>query len=153
MASIPYPDIDPVLLTLGPIAIRWYGLAYVAGFVVAGVVMRSLVRRWELELTDDDLLDIVLAAVIGLVLGARIGYVLFYGAGSYWDDPLSVVAFWDGGMSFHGGLIGILIAGLSWRGARASPCFSSTTSAPLARRSASSSAESRTSSTASCGAA
>lgn len=111
MGSIPFPNIDPVFFELGPLQVRWYGLAYVAGFVVAGLVMRSLVRRWDIRLTDDDLLDIVLVAVIGLVAGARLGYVLFYGAGAYWDDPLTVLAFWDGGMSFHGGLAGIMLAG------------------------------------------
>lgn len=111
IASIAYPNIDPVLVEIGPIAIRWYGLAYVAGFIIAALVMRSLVRRWNIALTDDDLLDIVLVAVIGLVAGARLGYVVFYGAGTYWDDPLSILAFWDGGMSFHGGLVGVMLAG------------------------------------------
>ncbi|MRS12954.1 MAG: prolipoprotein diacylglyceryl transferase [Actinobacteria bacterium] len=111
MASIPYPNIDPVMFSLGPVSIRWYGMAYVAGFIVAGLILRSLVRRWEVGLTDDDMLDIVLACVIGLVAGARLGYVVFYGAGGYWDDPVSILRFWDGGMSFHGGLAGIMLAG------------------------------------------
>ena len=111
MGSIPYPDIDPILFTLGPLAVRWYGLSYVAGFIVGGLIVRSLNRRWEVGLSDDDLLDVVLASVVGLVVGARLGYVLFYGAGRYWSDPLSVLAIWDAGMSFHGGLIGILLAG------------------------------------------
>jgi phosphatidylglycerol:prolipoprotein diacylglycerol transferase len=111
LASIAYPNIDPVLVSIGPIAIRWYGLAYVAGFVVAGFVLRSLARRWKVDLSDDDLLDIVLWAVVGLVVGARLGYVVFYGAGTYWDDPASILAFWDGGMSFHGGLVGFLLTG------------------------------------------
>jgi phosphatidylglycerol:prolipoprotein diacylglycerol transferase len=111
MGSIPYPHIDPVLLELGPLQVRWYGLSYVAGFIVGALVIRHLIRRWNVRLTDDDLIDIVLVAVIGLVVGARIGYVLFYGVGNYWDDPLSMLAFWDGGMSFHGGLAGILLAG------------------------------------------
>lgn len=111
IASIAYPSIDPVLVEIGPFAVRWYGLAYVAGFIVAGLVMRSLAKRWRVSLSDDDMLDIVLVAIIGLVVGARLGYVIFYGVGAYWDDPLSILAFWDGGMSFHGGLVGIMAAG------------------------------------------
>lgn len=111
LAAIPYPNIDPVLVSIGPLAIRWYGLAYVAGFIVAGLVLRSLAKRWKVGLSDDDLLDVILWAVVGLVAGARIGYVLFYGAGAYWEDPITVLAFWDGGMSFHGGLVGVMLAG------------------------------------------
>lgn len=111
LASIAYPAIDPVAFSLGPLSVRWYGLAYVAGFILAALVMRSLSWRWNVGLSTDDLLDIVLVAVVGLVVGARLGYVLFYGVGAYWSEPLSVFAFWDGGMSFHGGLVGILIAG------------------------------------------
>lgn len=111
VASIAYPAIDPVAFSLGPLSVRWYGLAYVVGFILAALVMRSLSRRWDVELSTDDLLDIVLVAVVGLVVGARLGYVLFYGVGAYWSEPLSVLAFWDGGMSFHGGLVGVLIAG------------------------------------------
>lgn len=111
IASIPYPAIDPVLVELGPLQVRWYGLAYVAGFLVAALILRSLAKRWDVKLTDDDLLDIVLVAILGLVVGARIGYVVIYGAGAYWSDPLSILAFWDGGMSFHGGLAGVLLAG------------------------------------------
>ena len=112
MAALAYPNIDPVFFSIGPFAVRWYGLAYVAGFILAGLIVRSLSRRWEVGLSDDDLLDIVLMAVVGLVVGARLGYVLFYGVGGYWSDPLSILAFWDGGMSFHGGLIGIMLAGV-----------------------------------------
>ena len=113
MAAIDFAGLglDPIVFSIGPFAVRWYGLAYVAGFIVAGLILRSLNRRWDVGLTDDDVLDLVLVGVVGLVLGARLGYVLFYGAGRYWSDPASILAFWDGGMSFHGGLIGILLAG------------------------------------------
>ncbi len=111
IASIAFPVIDPVLLRLGPVEIRWYGIAYVAGFLVAALVLRRLARRWGISLSDDDVLDIVLAGVVGLVVGARLGYVLFYGVGAYLAEPLSVFALWDGGMSFHGGLAGIMLAG------------------------------------------
>lgn len=112
LALLPYPEIDPVLVRIGPLAIRWYGLAYVAAFIAAGLVLRHLNRRWRLGLSEDDELEVLLAAVLGVILGARLGYVLFYNLPAYLRDPLSVFAIWDGGMSFHGGLIGISIAGV-----------------------------------------
>jgi len=92
--------------------VHWYGLAYLVGFVVAAGVVWFLARRWKLGLTIDDLLNIVLAAFIGVVVGGRLGYVLFYGGPYYWGQPLRMLRIWDGGMSFHGGLLGILVAGV-----------------------------------------
>lgn len=112
LPAIAYPAINPVALRLGPFSVRWYGLAYVAAFVVAGFVMHWLVRRWEIDISDDDQLTIVIAAVIGVVVGARLGYVLIYGNGYFIQHPERILAVWDGGMSFHGGLAGILIAAL-----------------------------------------
>jgi phosphatidylglycerol:prolipoprotein diacylglycerol transferase len=111
LAAIPFPDIDPIAFRLGPLTVHWYGLAYLAGFAGAVLVMRWLARRWNLELTDDDLLTVLLAAIIGVMVGARLGYVLVYGGAYYWSNPAEVFAVWDGGMSFHGGLIGILVGG------------------------------------------
>jgi len=112
MPAIIYPAINPVALQFGPFAVRWYGLAYVFAFVVAGFVMHWLVQRWELDISDDDQLTIVIAAVVGVILGGRLGYVLVYGNGYFWQHPARIFAIWDGGMSFHGGLAGILIAAL-----------------------------------------
>lgn len=112
LAAIPFPNIDPVAVRLGPFAVHWYGLAYVAGFIGAYVVLRWLSRRWELGLSDDDLLTVILSAVIGLMIGARLGYVLIYGGATYWQQPANIFAVWDGGMSFHGGLAGILLGGV-----------------------------------------
>lgn len=112
LASIAFPQIDPVALRIGPLAVHWYGLAYVAGFVGAALILRRLARRWSLVFSDDDVLNIVLAAVLGVVVGGRLGYVLFYGGAYYASSPLRALAIWDGGMSFHGGLIGILLAGV-----------------------------------------
>lgn len=103
---------DPVALRLGPFAVRWYGLAYLAAFLAAGVLLRTTARRWELGLTTDDELNIVLAAILGVFLGGRLGYVLFYGGSYYAEDVSRVLRVWDGGMSFHGGLVGILVAGV-----------------------------------------
>ena len=111
MAALTYPAIDPVAVRIGPFALRWYGIAYLLGFVAAGLIVRWLVRRWELNLSDDDLLTIVLAAVIGVLIGGRLGYVVFYGGDYFWRNPARILAIWDGGMSFHGGLAGILVAG------------------------------------------
>lgn len=111
LGAIMFPNIDPVAFRLGPLTVQWYGIAYVAGFVCAGFVARRLVRRWELGVSDDDLLEIVIGAVLGVVLGGRLGYVLVYGGAHYLRNPADILAIWQGGMSFHGGLVGILVAG------------------------------------------
>jgi phosphatidylglycerol:prolipoprotein diacylglycerol transferase len=110
LAAIAFPAIDPIAFTVGPFAVRWYGIAYLLGFLGAYLVMRWLIGRWKLNISDDDQLTIILAAVVGVVLGGRLGYVLFYGDGYYFSHPAQMLAVWDGGMSFHGGLIGILVA-------------------------------------------
>lgn len=110
LAALVYPVIDPVAFRLGPLAVRWYGLAYVAGFVAAALILRRLNREWKIGITDDQQIDIVLAAIIGVIVGGRLGYVLFYGGSEYLREPLRIFATWDGGMSFHGGLVGILVA-------------------------------------------
>lgn len=110
LAAIAFPAIDPIAFQVGPLAVRWYGIAYLLGFLGAGLVMRWLIARWKINISDDDLITIILAAVVGVVVGGRLGYVLFYGDGYYWSRPAQIFALWDGGMSFHGGLAGILLA-------------------------------------------
>lgn len=112
IASVAFPQIDPIAFRVGPLAVHWYGIAYLAGFVGAVLIMRWLARRWDVGLSDDDLLTVLLCAIIGVILGGRLGYVLFYGARYYLANPGEVLALWDGGMSFHGGLVGILVAGV-----------------------------------------
>lgn len=109
--ALAFPNIDPVAFRLGPLTVHWYGLAYVAAFVIAALVVRWLSARWRLGLTDDDVLTVMLYAISGVIAGGRLGYVLFYGGMGYVREPLRVFAVWDGGMSFHGGLIGIMLAG------------------------------------------
>lgn len=106
-----YQNLDPVAFSLGPLVVRWYGLAYVLGFALAAFVIYRVARRWKLGMTEDDLLTLMVCAIVGVVLGARVGYVLFYGDGYYLEHPLEVFAFNQGGMSFHGGLVGLLIGG------------------------------------------
>ncbi len=103
---------DPVAFALGPVQIRWYGLAYLAGFGVAWFVLRRLNGRWALGLDADDILEIMLGGVLGVLVGSRVGWVLVYGGADYLRRPLDVLRVWEGGMSFHGGLVGILLAGM-----------------------------------------
>ncbi len=106
-----YQNLDPVAFSLGPLVVRWYGLAYVLGFALAAFVIYRVAKRWRLGMTEDDLLTLMVCAIIGVVLGARAGYVLFYGDGYYFAHPLEIFAFNQGGMSFHGGLAGLLAGG------------------------------------------
>jgi phosphatidylglycerol:prolipoprotein diacylglycerol transferase len=112
VAVFAFPPIDPIAFRLGPLAVRWYGLAYMVAFLAGWLILKWLDERWGLGLGPDGRAESVLAAVIGVVGGGRLGYVLFYGAGVYWREPIRILQMWDGGMSFHGGLVGILLAGL-----------------------------------------
>ena len=106
-----YQGLDPIAFSLGPLVVRWYGLAYVLGFVCAAAIIYFVEKRWKLGMSEDNLLTLMVCAIVGVVLGARIGYVLFYGDGYYLSHPLEILAFNQGGMSFHGGLVGLLIGG------------------------------------------
>ncbi len=113
-ATIPYPDIDPVALHLGPLAIRWYGLAYAAGFVLAWLVLRRMAGSPRLPLTRDQLTDLLAALALGVVVGGRAGWWLIYHRADGPEPWYEPVAFWHGGMSFHGGLVGVGVAVLLW---------------------------------------
>ena len=110
--QLPFHNIDPVFLNIGGIQLRWYGLMYMLGFIVAYFIMRRLVGQKSLPLSRDDLYDLLFYLILGLMGGGRIGYVLFYDIGTYLENPLSIVAIWQGGMSFHGGLIGMTLAAI-----------------------------------------
>jgi phosphatidylglycerol:prolipoprotein diacylglycerol transferase len=111
------PEINPVALSIGPLAIRWYGLMYIVGFAVAMILgRRRALRQWSL-LKPDQFQDVIFYALVGLIAGARIGYTFFYNWSYFINHPLEIFAVWRGGMSFHGGLIGVLCAVLlfSWQ--------------------------------------
>jgi len=108
---LPYPAIDPVLVHLGPIKIRWYGMMYLAGFLIGYLLLKRQIREGLLRLTLDQLGGLTTALILGVILGGRIGYVLVYDFSTYLQHPLEVFAIWRGGMSFHGGLVGTLVAG------------------------------------------
>lgn len=107
-----YQAIDPVALSLGPLQIRWYGLAYVAGFICAFLVIAKLSQRWKIRINDDAFFTVVFCVIFGVILGGRLGYVLVYGDGYYLQHPEKILAFNEGGMSFHGGLVGVIIGGV-----------------------------------------
>ena len=117
LAEIPFPQIDPVLVSIGPIPIRWYSLAYIAGLVLGYFWVRANLKRTRtVEMKAMD--DLFLWIIVGVVAGGRIGSVLFYGfqqdAQRYLTDPLAWLSVWDGGMSFHGGFLGVLLAVVIW---------------------------------------
>lgn len=106
------PDIDPVFLRLGPLEFRWYGLMYILGFLAAFFIIRNQAKRRNLDITADMASDMVFAIAMGVVLGGRLGYILFYDFAWYLAHPLKIFAVWEGGMSFHGGLLGSLAAAI-----------------------------------------
>lgn len=111
VASMVFPNIDPIAIQLGPLAIRWYSLAYLGGIILGWWCVRSLHANKPIAgLTKDILDDMVVWTACGIVFGGRLGYVLFYKPSYYLAHPLESFHLWEGGMSFHGGLIGVIIA-------------------------------------------
>ena len=116
LAALAFPNIDPVIVTIGPVAIHWYGLGYIVGILFAWWYAKRLVtnsRLWPEGITPmkpEDLDDFILWAAIGVVVGGRLGYILFYDLQRYLTNPLDIVAVWQGGMSFHGGFAGTTLA-------------------------------------------
>lgn len=105
-----YPEIDPVLVSLGPLKIHWYGVMYLVGFLAGWWLGRMRASKPESGWTPQQVDDMVFYIVLGVILGGRLGYILFYGFSGFIADPLSLIRVWEGGMSFHGGLIGVLVA-------------------------------------------
>jgi len=116
LAALPFPDIDPVIVQIGPLAIHWYGAAYIVGILFAWWYAGRLIRNEKLwangvaPMKPADLDDFIIWAAIGVVLGGRVGYILFYDLARYIENPLDIFAVWQGGMSFHGGFAGTTLA-------------------------------------------
>jgi len=104
-----YPQIDPVALQIGPIAVHWYGLMYLIGFALVWLLGRWRIQQGKTDLTLRDLEDLIFYSVLGVVAGGRLGYVLFYKPSDYLANPIEIFYLWQGGMSFHGGLIGVIV--------------------------------------------
>ncbi len=116
LPALAFPVIDPVLIEVGPFAIRWYALAYIAGLVGGWWYVRRLVQRPQLwpaagaPYTPEDVDDFLTWATIGVIVGGRLGYVFFYEPARFLADPISIFYVWQGGMAFHGGLLGVIVA-------------------------------------------
>lgn len=109
-----YPAIDPVAIALGPVRLHWYGLMYVLAFATGWILGRRRAARPGSGWTTDDVDDLATWAMLGVVLGARLGYALFYDFAAYLAEPMEIFRVWNGGMSFHGGLLGVLLVAFLW---------------------------------------
>lgn len=113
--ALPFPVVDPVAISIGPVSVRWYGLAYMAGILLGWLYGRRLVARADLwngkpPMTVSQADDFLLWITLGIVVGGRLGFVLFYEPSFFWQNPQEIPAIWNGGMSFHGGLLGVVLA-------------------------------------------
>ena len=117
---MPFPEFDPVLIQIGPFAIRWYALAYIAGILIGWRYVVAMVRNDRLApvrgpaATSAQIDDLILWVTLGIIVGGRLGYIFFYTPQVIWTDPLVVFQVWQGGMSFHGGALGVIIAVLAF---------------------------------------
>jgi len=105
-----HPNIDPIAFSIGPLAVRWYGLMYLAGFAIGWWLGTRRIAKGQAPITRAQLDDLLFLIVLGVIFGGRLGYVLFYKPAYYAAHPLEILAIWQGGMSFHGGLLGVLLA-------------------------------------------
>jgi phosphatidylglycerol:prolipoprotein diacylglycerol transferase len=108
---LPYPDINPEIFRIGPMAIRWYSLMYILGFLASYILVRYQVKIKRLNISKEAIDSLYSYLIVGLLIGARLGYIIFYNLSFYIQNPLEIIAVWHGGMSFHGGLIGSIFAG------------------------------------------
>ena len=114
MFYLSFPSINPVIFSLGPFEIRWYSLAYIVGFLFAWRYIRFLTQKKQIHSLNKKIDfkfvdDLVFYSIVGLIFGARLGYVIFYNFNYYINNPLEIIKIWEGGMSFHGALIGIIL--------------------------------------------
>ncbi len=116
ISAIPFPNIDPVAFSIGPLDVRWYSIAYIVGLLFAVWYAKRLVRNLSVwadrppKATPAQIDDLLLWVTLGVILGGRLGYVLFYKPSMIFDDPLQILQLWNGGMSFHGGFLGVVVA-------------------------------------------
>ena len=107
---ITYPSFNPIAFSIGPIAVHWYGIMYLLGFLMAWGIAEWRVIRYHLHWTSDEIGDLIFFSAVGVIVGGRLGYLLFYDTSQLWTNPLDIFKIWQGGMSFHGGLVGVIVA-------------------------------------------
>lgn len=107
---LPYPNISPEIVKIGPLSIRWYGLMYLIGFISSYLIVKKEMKRKRLRVEKDFLENLYFYLILGLLIGARLGYVVFYNLSYYLENPSEIFAIWHGGMSFHGGLLGVIVS-------------------------------------------
>ena len=110
MFAIPFPAIDQVAFQIGPVAVRWYALSYIVGLLVGWLYCRWLTGRPPRTVSRQQIDDFLIWAMVGVIAGGRLGYVIFYQPGYFLQNPLEIFVLWEGGMSFHGGLVGVILA-------------------------------------------
>ena len=111
MMSLTFPQIDPIIFSLGPLHVRWYGLMYVLGFFASYLLVRRQIREFKYHQLSDHFENLNLILILGVVIGGRLGYVLFYNFSYYYAHPLEIPATWNGGMSFHGACLALVVGG------------------------------------------
>jgi phosphatidylglycerol:prolipoprotein diacylglycerol transferase len=124
MWQFPFDSSDTIAVSIGPFTVRWYALSYIAGLIIGWAYCRYLTRRPPHTVSKQQIDDFVVWATIGVIAGGRLGYVLFYNPGHYLEHPLDLLAVWEGGMSFHGGLVGVILAMILFTRRRGLPFFS-----------------------------
>ena len=106
-----YPDINPSIIKFGSLDIRWYGFLYIVGFLVGYIFLRKLLKYREINLKKEEYENLLFTIMLGIIIGGRLGYILFYNLSYYFNHPLDILKVWEGGMSFHGGAIAVIILG------------------------------------------
>ena len=106
-----YPDINPSIIKFGSLDIRWYGFLYIVGFLVGYIFLRKLLKYREINLKKEEYENMLFTIMLGIIIGGRLGYILFYNLSYYFTHPLDILKVWEGGMSFHGGAIAVIILG------------------------------------------
>ncbi len=110
MIGLDFPQISPVMFSIGPLDIRWYSMAYLVGILLGWFLINRNVQKNNLELNRQKVEDLIFYLTLGIILGGRLGYAIFYGGKAMWSEPWHILEIWKGGMSFHGGVAGVIIA-------------------------------------------